>query len=215
MGQRDGRRTRTGFACVEARKGRLKGCGSASCCESVFGAFFFFSSRRRHTRFDCDWSSDVCSSDLLNGHVKFCAIVRAQLVPPFHRFLERLAARHKRPAFEIRERGVIRRDHSGACTAFDAHVANGHAAVHREDRKSTRLNSSHSQISYAVFFLKNEHDSFTYNATNFFTPTDTFAYLVTHRETSTAPGIMSIAVVADHPPIAVADSYSTPINTTL
>src|SRR5688572_31011737 len=28
--------------------------------------FFFFSSRRRHTRFDCDWSSDVCSSDLWN-----------------------------------------------------------------------------------------------------------------------------------------------------
>src|SRR2546430_11641847 len=25
---------------------------------------FFFPSRRRHTRFDCDWSSDVCSSDL-------------------------------------------------------------------------------------------------------------------------------------------------------
>src|SRR3972149_4172328 len=24
----------------------------------------FFPSRRRHTRFDCDWSSDVCSSDL-------------------------------------------------------------------------------------------------------------------------------------------------------
>src|SRR2546430_13253170 len=30
---------------------------------SVF--FFFFSSRRRHTIFDCDWSSDVCSSDLV------------------------------------------------------------------------------------------------------------------------------------------------------
>src|SRR2546430_12427045 len=29
-----------------------------------FLIFFFFSSRRRHTRFDCDWSSDVCSSDL-------------------------------------------------------------------------------------------------------------------------------------------------------
>src|SRR2546430_6070761 len=29
-----------------------------------FFFFFFFSSRRRHTRFDCDWSSDVCSSDL-------------------------------------------------------------------------------------------------------------------------------------------------------
>src|SRR2546430_141864 len=28
-----------------------------------FPSTFFFSSRRRHTRFDCDWSSDVCSSD--------------------------------------------------------------------------------------------------------------------------------------------------------
>src|SRR2546430_4940898 len=28
---------------------------------------FFFSSRRRHTRFDCDWSSDVCSSDLFGS----------------------------------------------------------------------------------------------------------------------------------------------------
>src|SRR2546430_458330 len=32
--------------------------------------FFFFSSRRRHTRFDCDWSSDVCSSDLPTLKVK-------------------------------------------------------------------------------------------------------------------------------------------------
>src|SRR2546430_17736223 len=31
----------------------------------MIASFFFFSSRRRHTRFDCDWSSDVCSSDLL------------------------------------------------------------------------------------------------------------------------------------------------------
>src|SRR3712207_8619386 len=29
-------------------------------------SFFFFSSRRRHTRYWRDWSSDVCSSDLLN-----------------------------------------------------------------------------------------------------------------------------------------------------
>src|SRR5260370_4897885 len=32
--------------------------------EYVSEVFFFFSSRRRHTRFKCDWSSDVCSSDL-------------------------------------------------------------------------------------------------------------------------------------------------------
>src|SRR6266568_2604745 len=32
--------------------------------------WFFFSSRRRHTRWNCDWSSDVCSSDLLGpAHV--------------------------------------------------------------------------------------------------------------------------------------------------
>src|SRR2546428_1062945 len=31
---------------------------------ATFCSFFFFSSRRRHTRSDRDWSSDVCSSDL-------------------------------------------------------------------------------------------------------------------------------------------------------
>src|SRR5689334_23601360 len=31
-------------------------------CDSLV---FFFSSRRRHTRWNCDWSSDVCSSDLV------------------------------------------------------------------------------------------------------------------------------------------------------
>src|SRR5258706_11072253 len=30
----------------------------------IYGYFFFFSSRRRHTRLVSDWSSDVCSSDL-------------------------------------------------------------------------------------------------------------------------------------------------------
>src|SRR5437588_7617116 len=33
--------------------------------------FFFFSSRRRHTRSLCDWSSDVCSSDLVDPCVDF------------------------------------------------------------------------------------------------------------------------------------------------
>src|SRR6266852_8924493 len=31
----------------------------------MLGMFFFFSSRRRHTRCYRDWSSDVCSSDLM------------------------------------------------------------------------------------------------------------------------------------------------------
>src|SRR2546421_11778952 len=33
--------------------------------------FFFFSSRRRHTRSDRDWSSDVCSSDLVSNALAF------------------------------------------------------------------------------------------------------------------------------------------------
>src|SRR5688572_9223054 len=42
----------------------------------MVGVGFFFSSRRRHTSFDCDWSSDVCSSDLdeLTGEA-VCAFV--------------------------------------------------------------------------------------------------------------------------------------------
>ena len=38
-------------------------CYSQSCVGGII-MFFFFSSRRRHTRSLCDWSSDVCSSDL-------------------------------------------------------------------------------------------------------------------------------------------------------
>src|SRR5699024_11488856 len=36
----------------------------AGICSLVLFVFFFFSSRRRHTRSKRDWSSDVCSSDL-------------------------------------------------------------------------------------------------------------------------------------------------------
>src|SRR5260370_40149744 len=37
---------------------------TSASCTVCSGFLFFFSSRRRHTRFKCDWSSDVCSSDL-------------------------------------------------------------------------------------------------------------------------------------------------------
>src|SRR5690606_41143003 len=40
----------------------LYGCVVLFCAMSLL--FFFFPSRRRHTRFSRDWSSDVCSSDL-------------------------------------------------------------------------------------------------------------------------------------------------------
>src|SRR6476646_10975102 len=73
--------------------------------------FFFFSSRRRHTMSLCDWSSDVCSSDLLHESAE-----RVWYSDPL---------------------------------ALLASVARA-----GEDRKSTRLNSSHTVISYAVFCLK-------------------------------------------------------------
>src|SRR5256885_11081599 len=74
--------------------------------------FFFFSSRRRHTRLQGDWSSDVCSSDL-----EHCSRQGA--------FLPDLAERKE------------------DLVSFST-----------QDRKSTRLNSSHLVISYAVFCLK-------------------------------------------------------------
>src|SRR5260221_3038681 len=46
-------------------------------------SFFFFSSRRRHTRSLCNWSSDVCSSDLNRpgGNVTGISFMSDQLVP--------------------------------------------------------------------------------------------------------------------------------------
>src|SRR5690625_4433811 len=38
----------------------------------MFNIFFFFSSRRRHTRWPRDWSSDVCSSDL---NILYCNVL--------------------------------------------------------------------------------------------------------------------------------------------
>src|SRR5256885_7217858 len=62
--------------------------------------FFFFSSRRRHTRLQGDWSSDVCSSDLLIGADGVHSRIRQALFGP------------DRPSFTgiIAWRGVIPMD---------------------------------------------------------------------------------------------------------
>src|SRR5215211_8131444 len=44
--------------------------------------FFFFSSRRRHTRSLCDWSSDVCSSDLATAVCGASATLATSTVVP-------------------------------------------------------------------------------------------------------------------------------------
>src|SRR5690606_40094544 len=57
--------------------------------------FFFFSSRRRHTRFSRDWSSDVCSSDLiLTGTI-------AQVLPAVENKAIQFRISLEDPEFEI------------------------------------------------------------------------------------------------------------------
>src|SRR2546430_6783969 len=106
--------------------------------------FFFFSSRRRHTRFDCDWSSDVCSSDL----------------PPH---IDQRRLRSVRPTKKIDpvitepRAHVVEIIHRNGRCVFRQVRALLERVTHL-DRKSTRLNSSHSQISYAVFCLKKKNN---------------------------------------------------------
>src|SRR5206468_7475356 len=54
---------------------------------------FFFSSRRRHTRSDRDWSSDVCSSDLPAGKTLPSPPRRLLISAPAHRMGSREATR--------------------------------------------------------------------------------------------------------------------------
>src|SRR5690606_40600747 len=61
---------------------------------------FFFSSRRRHTRFSRDWSSDVCSSDLV-----LAAAVDARGVEMVVAEVER-PMEEPRPFFRARRRAV-------------------------------------------------------------------------------------------------------------
>src|SRR6266480_961923 len=60
-----------------------------------FNVFFFFSSRRRHTRLTCDWSSDVCSSDLRPGRRGGAA--RRRRRPALRRAAARRAGQLLRP----------------------------------------------------------------------------------------------------------------------
>src|SRR5260370_26158778 len=46
--------------------------------------FFFFSSRRRHTRFKCDWSSDVCASHAPKPTITRVTLTSALSITLFH-----------------------------------------------------------------------------------------------------------------------------------
>src|SRR5205085_3910754 len=114
---------------------------------SLLILFFFFSSRRRHTRFDCDWSSDVCSSDLvylqLHAYMFRIAIPYGQLSARKLRQLAMIADKFDKGYGHFTTRQNIQFNWIRLAEIPDA--------LEALDRKSTRLNSSHSQISYAVF----------------------------------------------------------------
>src|SRR2546429_3114202 len=101
--------------------------------------FFFFSSRRRHTRCSRDWSSDVCSSDLSLPVERPNELI----------FLEN--ARYG-PGQSFPNYKDLRDGNHTFAGLVGYRIAP--MEMETEDRKSTRLNSSHGYISYAVFCLK-------------------------------------------------------------
>src|SRR5437868_11112602 len=105
--------------------------------------FFFFSSRRRHTRSKRDWSSDVCSSDLSSA-LATAPTTKLTLSSSVRKTQQKLLPLPKRQ----RQRQWPLRLSSLASSSPPT------LACGRADRKSTRLNSSHVSISYAVFCLK-------------------------------------------------------------
>src|SRR2546430_1726238 len=77
-------------------------------------ALVFFSSRRRHTRFDCDWSSDVCSSDL-NGAFRVFRLLLGDAVGEgrrrhLHRHAFHLHLHGGLPLTGLRRSGGVGRD---------------------------------------------------------------------------------------------------------
>src|SRR3989454_4052041 len=137
--------------------------------DCVSDVCFFFSSRRRHTRLQGDWSSDVCSSDLrLVGLVLLDATAgwrrdldERESAHPFGSQLEQ--ALHGAEPF-LDAFGIVEPVHPDADRVIQRQpvaVPHVHAALLDAlgDRKSTRLNSSHLVISYAVFCLKKKKNT--------------------------------------------------------
>src|SRR5690606_40565213 len=103
-------------------------------------------SRRRHTRFSRDWSSDVCSSDLGSPRAagRSDAPPGRRAGPPLSEApddVTDVTSRSGRPPVHVANygRALVKLWERWCTGATDP------------DRKSTRLNSSHVKSSYAVF----------------------------------------------------------------
>src|SRR5206468_8641477 len=100
-----------------------------------------------HTRSDRDWSSDVCSSDLALVGARQVGI--PVLLDSHRPDAVELAPPHSRPdPLPGKERASRSLSPPGRGPGEGCGVARAALALRRLDRKSTRLNSSHDQISY-------------------------------------------------------------------
>ena len=131
----------------------------------IIGLHFFFSSRRRHTRSLCDWSSEVCSSDLKSGAQpqREMGTIKSGALPQQEMGSIKSGALPQREPGSIKSGGAAATKNGqdkkrGRCRNKNWAKKSGGA----EDRKSTRLNSSHNVISYAVFCLKKNITHFCY-----------------------------------------------------
>src|SRR5260221_6167273 len=113
---------------------------------------FFFSSRRRHTRSLCDWSSDVCSSDLQTCLRERLQHADDELLLRAGKFV-RAIGRDLKPLVDSYEMttgqpvGEIYCAYLPAALSWIAeplaHVVGRAARQSRRDPQSTRLNYSH------------------------------------------------------------------------
>src|SRR5207253_8572292 len=106
----------------------------------------FFSSRRRHTRWPRDWSSDVCSSDLV--------IIYLLISNAIEHIDTKKNEQINNPVIWIIIIAIFTPVAIGLMIFGWYATKNEYDHLPERDRKSTRLNSSHVAISYAVFCLK-------------------------------------------------------------
>src|SRR5262245_63468289 len=108
---------------------------------------FFFSSRRRHTRCLSDWSSDVCSSDLIGLGLR--ADLRVAVHLAGRRQQEAGALRLGEPQAVVRPQAADLERLDGDQEVVDGRGRAGEVQHRVEIGRSTRLNSSRLVMSYA------------------------------------------------------------------
>src|SRR6266487_7116448 len=111
-------------------------------------SFFFFSSRRRHTRWTGDWSSDVCSSDLIATREADASRVGHDLASELANQCGLAGAIRSDDRVQLAlrngERNRVGRDHAAEALAetLDFQERVSHGAPRRADRQCRRARTA-------------------------------------------------------------------------